>query len=198
MDVPPLPPGHRICTICGELKPLEQFRFASKSKGIRHPQCRPCATDLSRFYYQRNRRRELRNGVYRMVLAKRPGVMERIAKAMVSRFGGPAQLAEAWLAEMKATREWGMNNRFTLASYVALLRMLELTQKNAPPPAPPPDLSSLGPDQVDARLSALTLRTLQAHPEIALAGARKLGWIVIPPAGSEAPVSATPQVECGV
>ncbi len=36
------------CTLCGEIKPIEQFYFHRKATGKRHSRCKSCAVRLSR------------------------------------------------------------------------------------------------------------------------------------------------------
>ena len=46
----------KICTKCGEEKPLTEFNFKNKARGKRQSQCKEC---------QRKRERELYNMVYK-------------------------------------------------------------------------------------------------------------------------------------
>ena len=46
---------HKVCTLCGESKPNEQFHFTVSERGYRASRCKPCARE-----YERARNRELK------------------------------------------------------------------------------------------------------------------------------------------
>lgn len=45
-----LPDGRRVCVTCSETKPLEDYHWRSKAKGMRHFSCKPCrrAAEIAR------------------------------------------------------------------------------------------------------------------------------------------------------
>lgn len=45
----------RTCCTCKQSKPLEDFAFAKKSEGKRHPRCKICMCAATRNYYTRHR-----------------------------------------------------------------------------------------------------------------------------------------------
>lgn len=49
----------KICSRCKISKPIEQFNFRQKAKGIRHAYCRECGKILTKSHYQRNKRQYL-------------------------------------------------------------------------------------------------------------------------------------------
>lgn len=64
-----------FCTSCGQEKPLEEFSFRNKKKGIRQTRCKACIRAYNRQHYQVNKRyykkkARRRNDQYR-VLAQR-------------------------------------------------------------------------------------------------------------------------------
>lgn len=44
-----------FCTSCGEEKPLDEFGFRNKKKGIRHLRCKACTRAYNRQHYQDNK-----------------------------------------------------------------------------------------------------------------------------------------------
>lgn len=43
------------CSVCGVDKPVEEFHFKNKARGIRRDRCKPCAADYHKAHYQKNK-----------------------------------------------------------------------------------------------------------------------------------------------
>jgi DNA-binding transcriptional regulator YdaS (Cro superfamily) len=54
--------AERTCCACGETKPIDEFLFRVKSKGLRYVRCAPCKRDYEREYYatMQSRRKQVR------------------------------------------------------------------------------------------------------------------------------------------
>lgn len=53
------PPGQKVCRICGELKPLEEFHKHPASKDGRDPRCKKCAKAKARARYAKREGRSI-------------------------------------------------------------------------------------------------------------------------------------------
>ncbi len=49
-------PTLKLCSTCKVSKPIEEFNFRYRSKGIRHGYCRDCGKTLTQNHYRRNKR----------------------------------------------------------------------------------------------------------------------------------------------
>ncbi len=47
--------GTKICTICHQEKPLNEFAFRDKAKGLRSNQCKQCIADQQRIKYHKQK-----------------------------------------------------------------------------------------------------------------------------------------------
>jgi hypothetical protein len=68
----------RICTKCGEERPIEDFTFKSIAKGIRHTRCRDCTREAVREHYQAHQSyyvRKARERNAEIVAAQREWIM---------------------------------------------------------------------------------------------------------------------------
>lgn len=54
-----MPGPEKICSRCKISKPLEEFNFRHKAKGVRHGYCKECGKILTRSHYRRNKRQYL-------------------------------------------------------------------------------------------------------------------------------------------
>jgi hypothetical protein len=48
-------PEQKLCSGCRVVKPVEEFNFKYRAKGIRHSYCRECGKRLTRSHYKRNK-----------------------------------------------------------------------------------------------------------------------------------------------
>jgi len=51
------------CSGCHVVKPVEEFNFKYRAKGIRHSYCRECGKRLTRSHYKRNKRSYLKRNL---------------------------------------------------------------------------------------------------------------------------------------
>jgi len=49
-------PTHKTCSGCHVTKPIEEFNFKYRDRGVRHSYCRECGKTLTRSHYKRNKR----------------------------------------------------------------------------------------------------------------------------------------------
>jgi len=56
-------PTHKNCSGCHLVKPVEEFNFKYRAKGIRHLYCRECGKRQTRSHYKRNKRSYLKRNL---------------------------------------------------------------------------------------------------------------------------------------
>jgi hypothetical protein len=49
----------RVCSKCGTGRPLTDYNFKNRSRGLRHSYCRDCGKELTRRHYRQNKRQYL-------------------------------------------------------------------------------------------------------------------------------------------
>ena len=52
-------PETRTCTRCGIEKPIEEFGFKYRERGIRQSWCKPCYVEYKRVWYLENREKHI-------------------------------------------------------------------------------------------------------------------------------------------
>lgn len=50
----------KLCSGCHVVKPVEEFNFKYRARGVRHSYCRECGKRLTRSHYKRNKRSYLK------------------------------------------------------------------------------------------------------------------------------------------
>jgi hypothetical protein len=55
--------SEKICSKCRLVKPIEQFNFRYKARGIRHGYCKDCGKDLTRSHYKRTKAQYLKRNI---------------------------------------------------------------------------------------------------------------------------------------
>jgi len=56
-------PTHKTCSGCCVVKPIKEFNFKYRAKGVRHSYCRECGKRLTRSHYKRNKRSYLKRNL---------------------------------------------------------------------------------------------------------------------------------------
>ncbi len=56
--------GEKKCTRCEEIKPLDEFSYRDKAKGLKKPQCKECDKSIRKDFYEKNKEKVL-EGVLR-------------------------------------------------------------------------------------------------------------------------------------
>src|SRR5207253_1981777 len=56
-EIFPRKSGVRLCTGCGKAKPLEEFSYRDRARGLRRARCRSCVREYSREHYRQNKLR---------------------------------------------------------------------------------------------------------------------------------------------
>lgn len=55
--------SQKVCSKCKSVKPIEEFNFRNRLRGIRLPYCRDCGKKLTQDHYRRNKRQYIERSV---------------------------------------------------------------------------------------------------------------------------------------
>lgn len=100
---PGCPEPDRICSLCAECLPADQFRFRSRATGVRMHQCRSCHAASARARH-RSKRTRVDGWLIQTTasqIARSTNVNRSLAllEQLVAAVGGPRKLLELWRAE---------------------------------------------------------------------------------------------------
>jgi hypothetical protein len=126
----------RICSLCAECLPADQFRFRSRATGIRMHQCRSChaATARARHRAKRARAEGWLIQTTASQIARSTNVSRSLAllEQLVAAVGGPRKLLELWRAEcLKLTNQRRSSTRLA-RMYEMLVVLAGQVQPNSP------------------------------------------------------------------
>ncbi len=169
----------RLCEQCVTERPLGDFRRRSRNGSARMRQCRGCHNEDER-RRRANRQARAKNGRMTKSLTKLSEErnnkrLEKLARAVFDEFGGLAGFVAAFAAyRAKAMKRGGLA---ALRSFEFVLRMQQYLAERQ---SEPDDLTEE--EIVESTTDAL-VRLVRSHPELAVAAAMKLGWVVEPSRG---------------
>jgi hypothetical protein len=126
----------RICSLCAECLPADQFRFRSRATGVRMHQCRSChaATARARHRAKRARADGWLIQTTATQIARSTNISRSLAllEQLVAAVGGPRKLLELWRAEcVKLTNQRRSSTRLA-RMYEMLVVLAGQVQPNSP------------------------------------------------------------------
>ena len=93
----------RICSLCAECLPADQFRFRSPATGVRMHQCRSCHAATARARHRAKRAQKEGWLIQKTAsqIARSTNINRSLAllEQLVAAVGGPRKLLELWRAE---------------------------------------------------------------------------------------------------
>ena len=124
IDTSATQPETKICTDCGEEKPIHRFRHRSRKDGTRHNQCNDCHAAYLRKCTAKKRSKDLRTFVHQVPRHRAPGALLALVANTVKRFGGVDQLAEFWVSEFYARMESKPGSKANLDSCRTICQLM--------------------------------------------------------------------------
>ena len=131
---PASPEETRLCPTCLQPWPLTEFRLRRKGSDVRHSQCRGCRNRTDRKRTARERATALRQFIAQVNAVEsenEAGSFATLTAAVVQRLGGPAAFVQAWSEHLEAAMARKPGNRYVLASFRAISRMILAAQHKA-------------------------------------------------------------------
>ena len=55
----------KVCSVCGESKPLHVFKWKNREAGLRQGQCDPCRKETAKRSYEKNKEKVIRDSIRR-------------------------------------------------------------------------------------------------------------------------------------
>ena len=117
----------RICSLCAECLPADQFRFRSRATGVRMHQCRSCHAATARARHRAKRARAdgwlIQTTASQIARSNNVNRSLALLEQLVAAVGGPRKLLELWRAEcVKLTNQRRSSTR--LARMYEMLAVL--------------------------------------------------------------------------
>ena len=129
--MPPIAePPLKVCYVCGQAMPIEQFRPRKRGSTAREGSCRDCYNAYMRGYRQARRSKTLRRFTAQL---RRENSLQRalgLVAGMTLRFGGVEGLCREWMRHLNAAEP---GSRTALNTFLAIARMAELLEPSRPP-----------------------------------------------------------------
>jgi len=142
----------KICSSCGQLCPLSEFRRRVAGEHQRHTECRRCYNASMRERRQSLRANELARSIGRLSRRSiRPSEVELIASAMMQRFGGLQRFSAEWKFAIDEAASDSVQLRFKLNSMLALVKIFEVASKRVPAQT----VESLSDDELEIEINRL-------------------------------------------
>jgi hypothetical protein len=177
----------RICSECGELKPLTSFRRRYRDQRHRMGVCNFCHAARERLRRHRKRQQD-QLGIQKFATAycstRDHGRRRLIAELGIKAAGGFECFLKNWLAAIQDLTARRQSSPLLLRLFELLWELEQDSRRRAAMKnASDLDLTAL----IDGRMADW----IERDPEIVLAAARRLGWTFIPPRDPAAPAEST-------
>lgn len=176
--------AEKICSACGRLLPVRLFRVRCRASGVRHNECGRCHNDQRNRRAARKRQKDLSQllqDVNRNGSLRRYPKVEALATAAIARFGGLDRLVRLWRQVTEQAHEQGKPH-VAVRSLEALGHLLTVAARSEQIAAQETReaLAQMSDQELrEAELRAVKL-AIWEQPELAVAAAVELGWVVIP------------------
>ena len=126
----------RICSLCAECLPADQFRFRSRATGVRMHQCRSCHAATARARHRAKRARAdgwlIQTTASQIARSNNVNRSLALLEQLVAAVGGPRKLLELWRAEcVKLTSQRRSSTRLA-RMYEMLVVLAGQVQPNSP------------------------------------------------------------------
>ena len=120
------PPATKICTGCGDEKPIHRFRTHSRKTGTKESRCNDCFASQTRRRRALIRRRDI--AMFQRLVRETQSI-DRVAELinlMVRRFGGLERFVDKWKWEIDRTSELRPGSKRVLDAYQAIVHTTRL------------------------------------------------------------------------
>ncbi len=176
----------RICAVCGNRKPLSQFRRMARDSDKRGYQCNDCHSERERARRKRQRAKRRGQAVDRFaksaVLTQNPRRLVATGEAALRRFGGMDKLASL-LYERFHKVEAGSTKQLLLG--LSVMRMNAFDQELRATKADDEYSKYVTDEDIERNLRHAVADFIRDCPAVAISAAEEAGWTIIPPGGQQ-------------
>ena len=179
-EVHELSQAERVCRICGDCKPLIEFRFYNKQRGLRRTECNQCRSDYMAARRRARRQRGIHSYAQQVCASKRhAGRIVAVTTEMLRRFGGLERFAADWKEAVDAAMAAGKLHLVvrSVCALVDLIHVAEQLQRQ--------EIREMSDVDLQRAMLHQTIAAVKQRPELVLHAAAELGWTVTPPEGGE-------------
>jgi hypothetical protein len=124
----------RLCSTCGQAKPIAEFRRRSHDRDRRHNQCRECFALYMRLYRARRQVQAVDRFADQLQRMKDLRQVSVLCCGMLAKFGGLEGFCSKWKALIDAKAVTDPGHPFVLKSLQTIVRLIELADTNRPEP----------------------------------------------------------------
>ncbi len=121
----------KTCHVCGDERPVEEFRLRSRNGEERHNECKACWRDYMREYNRRHRHKELTT--FNQQLKDRHhdvAFLAEITQVMVRRMGGLSAFVKQWKDAHDAARKARPGSKMVFDFCLAMARLIEVSSQS--------------------------------------------------------------------
>ena len=121
----------KTCHVCGDERPVEEFRLRSRNGEERHNNCKACYREYMREYNRRQRHKELTT-FNQQVKDRNHDIafLAKITQVMVRRMGGLSSFIKQWKDAHDAARKARPGSKMVLDFYLAVTRLIEVSSQS--------------------------------------------------------------------
>ena len=117
----------KYCKYCRRLRPITDFRFHYKAKGIRHSECNTCRRERDQKHRENKRTQSARRGIQNLRRLKTLEAMRNWLELLFYKAGGVEALADVWIKLLKSETVPPSYRITALATLVHLAEVYDLT-----------------------------------------------------------------------
>ena len=115
----------KLCTGCGQLRPIDEFRLRRKGGTARECRCRCCHAADQRAYRRRRRDKALANFSQQAKWRSDAAFLAALSRGMVSRFGGMEKFVDEFVTFVHRTS----HTKVAANCYLAILRLMQVAER---------------------------------------------------------------------
>ncbi len=144
----------KTCHVCGDERPVEEFRLRSRNGEQRHNECKACYAAYMGEHHRRQRHRELTT--FNQQLKDRHNdvaFLAKLSQVMVRRMGGLSAFVASWKGAHDAARKARPGSKMVLDFYLAMVRLIEVSSES-------PDYSEFSIEDLELAIDGYVRRVL--------------------------------------
>lgn len=193
----------KICNLCGDTKPIEQFRWKDKKAGRREGKCRSCSLAHDRKLAEEKKAALREEGLKGLVQQLRqakidaPHISEYVA-TLVKKLGGIDVLAQTQVDQIEMLLELKPGSTAAVNAIERVVKLIVASTENRDSA---PDLAQITDEQLNELLLNQVTMRLAANANFLEDAAHEMGFMLVPlnaidaVSVSEEPLPALPAPE---
>lgn len=153
----------KLCSTCGQRRPIDDFRRRYRGRDDRQGECRDCHNQRARDLRAKKRTRDLRGVAAAMNRRSAGRRAAAFSRAILGRFGGLERFVDDWSRELQLAAAQRPGSPAVLKCYLLIAQGLEI----ATAPEPRPDPSQMTDEELVTEMMSSVAPALLDDPELA-------------------------------